>query len=229
VKHARASRLSAATLRQRVADLLRHTAQQATWEAELAAWPVEAWTTYALNYMPSKITRLRYTRHLLGHAQEPSTCSSTSSSTLCAPSVQQLLTHSDNWVRGLPGGLDMFDAWRFIDDAVSSVPAWQAEWQALSGAELRQLLADVLQQPSLAASSASSSAAAGSRSARLLAASMLPTQKLQRRHSMPPGVVAALAQLARARQAAGKAGPSRAHNNLQHLLRGGAETAAAAG
>lgn len=166
--------MNAAVLSER-ADVLKHyAAMHPPWETELQGWDKDDWAA-AARQVTSKTPRLEFLMQAhpdttgtsptpvhaaggesqlqQGHEQQQQHASyqqqpQQQPAQQHLPSLNQALHGgTKKWVQDMPGGAALFDAWLYLNDAVAALPARvQAEWRALRGAGMRQLLADVVQE-----------------------------------------------------------------------------------
>jgi hypothetical protein len=143
------------TAAQRLQLLQDYASLHPSWEAELRAWRKETWSTATRTFVPLKARRLEFVLQMLepqGYAADRSSSSSgggvegaESAAAAAAPYVPdlQLLVTAANvhFLRRFP----LFTAWHEVGSAVQAVPRWSAEWHALRGSALRQLLQQVEQ------------------------------------------------------------------------------------
>jgi hypothetical protein len=158
---------------QRLQLLQDYASLHPAWEAELRGWKKEAWSIAARTFVPLRARRLEFILQVLEApgSEAGSSCSEvgsggdTAATGSCVeeqpdaaaaaavqrvPDLQHLVTAANvHFLRKFP----LFTVWHEVGSAVQAVPRWSAEWHAVRGAALVQLLQQVqqLQAPDAAA------------------------------------------------------------------------------
>jgi hypothetical protein len=180
---ARSPKPKADTAAQRLQLLQDYASLHPSWEAELQGWRKETWATAARTFVPLKARRLEFVLQMLepsttdgfSHTSDSSgnEVDSTAADTLTSsrdlevlgtsaaaaaaaaampyvPDLQFLATAANvHFAKRFP----LFTTWHEVGSAVQAVPRWSAEWHAVRGAALAQLLQQIqqLQVPDAAA------------------------------------------------------------------------------
>jgi hypothetical protein len=142
----------AETAAQRLQLLQDYASLHPAWEAELRGWKKETWSTAARTFVPLKARRLEY---VLQTVDPPGSDANSSSSSVAdgaagaggaaapqLPDLQLVVTSANvHFLKRFP----LFLMWNKLGNAVQAVPRWSAEWHALRGNALQQLLQEVEQ------------------------------------------------------------------------------------